>query len=153
MRKDMTIANDKNVEEAVRIQHELAAKIKFDDGEKLLQENLNELRQAVNPDPTVQELTVYGLADIAYERGEYQTAEPRLKGALQEYPQSPLSVRGHYRLALCFWKAATEAFREMAQRGRTIRREIASKISTSTASRRRSSNMPRSRPLLCSEPT
>ena len=88
--------------------------MKFDDAEKLLQENLNELRQAVNPAPEVQELTVYGLADVAYERREYQTAEPRLKGALQEYPQSAQAVRAHYRLALCLWKSATEAFKDLS---------------------------------------
>ncbi|MFL5329388.1 MAG: hypothetical protein ACJ8C4_10785 [Gemmataceae bacterium] len=114
-RRDAAISNDPKVEEAVRIQYELAARVKFDDAEKMLQENLSELRQAVQPDPAVQELTVYGMADIAYERQEYATAEPRLRGALQEYPQSTLAVRGHYRLALCVWNRATAVFAELSK--------------------------------------
>jgi TolA-binding protein len=112
-RKDLAASREKGIDEAQRVQLELSASLKFDDANKLLQENLNELRQVVNPEPAVQEMTVYGLADIAYEREEYQTAEPRLKGALQEYPQSTHAVRAHYRLALCLWKAATEEFKNM----------------------------------------
>jgi len=54
---------------------------------------IDELRQSASPSQRAG-VTVYGLADIAYEREEYQNAEPRLKGALQEYPQSAYAIRG-----------------------------------------------------------
>src|SRR5207248_1121943 len=81
---------------------------------KMLQDNLSELRQAAQPDPAVQELTVYGLADIAYERGDYAMAHPRIRGALQAYPQSGNALRARNQLALRIWGQAIEQFRTLS---------------------------------------
>jgi tetratricopeptide (TPR) repeat protein len=125
-RQDEEIRQNPKLDDADRMIHELRAKLKFDDAEKMLQDNLSELRQAAQPDPGVQELTVYGLADIAYERGDYAMADPRLRGALQEYPQSANAIRARNQLALCIWRKAIEEFRTLsnekipeAQRQRT----------------------------------
>jgi len=107
-RRDDKASKAPGLDEAERLQLELRAKVKFDDAEKLLQENLTDLRQAAQPDAGVQELTVFGLADVAYERGDFGTAEPRLQGALQEYPESRHVTRGRYRLALCVYRRAVE---------------------------------------------
>lgn len=107
-RRDEDARKNPKLDEAERLVHELRAKVKYDDAEKMLQENLTELRQAVQAESAVQELTVYGLADIAHERGDHATAEPRLRGAIQEYPDSPLAVRARYRLAVCVWYKAVE---------------------------------------------
>ncbi|MBX7105770.1 MAG: tetratricopeptide repeat protein [Gemmataceae bacterium] len=113
-RRDAKILKDGKLEENERPQYELRARVKYDDAEKMLQDNLTELRQAVPPDAAIQELTVYGLADIAYEREDYAAAEPRLRGALQEYATSPESTRGRYRLALCVWKRAVDEYRTLS---------------------------------------
>jgi predicted TPR repeat methyltransferase len=107
-RRDHMAGKDEKLDEAERLQRELRAKVKFDDAEKLLQDNLTDLRQAAQPDAAVQELTVFGLADVAYERGDFGTAEPRLQGALQEYPESRHVTRARYRLALCVYRRAVE---------------------------------------------
>lgn len=113
-RQDMEMAQDPKLDEAERMAPELRARLKFDDAEKMLQDNLGELRQAAQPDAAVQELTVYGLADIAYERGDYALADPRLRGALQEYPQSANAIRSRNQLALCIWRKAIEEFRTLS---------------------------------------
>lgn len=113
-RQDEELRQNSKLDEAEKLQLELRARLKFDDAEKMLQDNLGELRQAAQPDATVQELTVYGLADIAFERGDYPVAEPRLQGALQEYPNSPNAVRGRNQLALCIWRKAVEEYRSLS---------------------------------------
>jgi hypothetical protein len=118
-RRDDQLQKEGRLEEAERLQLELRAKVKYDDAEKMLQDNLTELRQAVQPDTVIQELTVYGLADIAYERGDYATAEPRLRGALQEYSSSPHAIQGRYRLALCVWKRAVDEYRTLSNQRTT----------------------------------
>ncbi len=110
-RQDEDMRQNQKLDDAEKLQLELRARLKFDDAEKMLQDNLSELRQAAQPDTSVQELTVYGLADIAFERGDYPVAEPRLRGALQEYPTSTNAVRGRNQLALCIWRKAVEEYR------------------------------------------
>lgn len=107
-RRDDKASKAPGLDEAERLQLELRAKVQFDDAEKLLQDNLTDLRQAAQPDAAVQELTVFGLADVTYERGDFGTAEPRLQGALQEYPESRRVPRARYRLALCVYRRAVE---------------------------------------------
>jgi hypothetical protein len=113
-RHDEELRQNPKLDDAEKLQLELRARLKFDDAEKMLQDNLGELRQASQPDPAVQELTVYGLADIAYERGDYSLADPRLRGALQEYPQSANAIRSRNQLALCIWRKAVEEFRTLS---------------------------------------
>lgn len=118
-RRDAAALKEGKLDDIDRPQHELRAKVKYDDAEKMLQDNLTELRQAPQPDQVIQELTVYGLADIAYEREDYATAEPRLRGALQEYAQSENATRGRYRLALCIWKRAVDEYRTLSNQRTT----------------------------------
>lgn len=113
-RRDEEMRHNPKLDDAEKLQLELRARLKFDDAEKMLQDNLSELRQAAQPDASVQELTVFGLADIAYERGDYAMADPRLRGALQEYPQSGSSIRARNQLALCIWRKAIEEFRTLS---------------------------------------
>jgi len=113
-RRDDKLRQAVHLDEAERLVQQMKAKVKFDDAEKMLQENLAELRQDVKPDPLVQEQTVFGLADIAYERRDYAIAEARLKGAVQEYPDSQQAVRSRYRLGLCVWKRAVDEYKSLS---------------------------------------
>lgn len=113
-RRDDKVRQASHLDDAEKLQLELRAKVKYDDAEKLLQENIAELRQSVQPDVLVQEQTVFGLADIAYERRDFATAEPRLKGAIQEFPEGANVVRARYRLGLCVWNRAVEEYKSLS---------------------------------------
>jgi hypothetical protein len=86
---------------------------RFDEAERALQENKKALLEASPPDPALQEHTLFALAEVAFQRQEaakpelreYGTAEQRLLGALQQYPDGPAALRARMRLAHCYWNA------------------------------------------------
>lgn len=88
---------------------------KYDDAETGLQENGKVLRAAPQPDATLQEMTLYALAEVAYQRQtpareelrDYSTAEQRLLGALAQYPDGPAATRARMMLGKCFWFTAS----------------------------------------------
>ncbi len=103
----------------LRSRHEIAmldlADGKFDDAEAGLQENAKALRADARPDATLQEMTAYALAEVAYQRQtpvreelrDYSTAEQRLLGALAQYPDGPAATRARMMLGKCFWFTAS----------------------------------------------
>jgi hypothetical protein len=87
---------------------------RMDDAENGLQAVLKALHEASQPDVVVQEETVYALGRVAYARQstikeelrEYATAEQRLLGALQQYPNSSFAPDAAARLGLVYWTEA-----------------------------------------------
>src|SRR5262249_42544130 len=86
----------------------------FDDAERAFQDVLQAVRGATEPDAVLQEHAVYGGARVADARPgvvkeelrEYTTAEQRLLGALQQYPESAQAPAAHRLLGLCYWTEA-----------------------------------------------
>jgi tetratricopeptide (TPR) repeat protein len=103
---------------AVKAQLALArldlAERKFDDAERALQEVLKKVRANAQADADLQEQALFALAETAYQRQggvkedlrEYGTAEQRLRGAIEQYPESPWSISARVMLALCYWNEA-----------------------------------------------
>lgn len=87
---------------------------RFDEAENGLQELLKSIRESSQPNPEIQEQATYALARVAYARQssvkeelrEYATAEQRLLGAIQQYPNSQESPNARRFLALCYWMEA-----------------------------------------------
>jgi tetratricopeptide (TPR) repeat protein len=86
----------------------------FDEAERSLQDVLKKLREAPQPDADLQEQTLFALAETAYQRQgtikedlrEYGTAEQRLRGAIEQYPDSEWAISHRVMLGLCYWNDA-----------------------------------------------
>lgn len=87
---------------------------RFDEAERGYQEVLKTVRAAAEPDAEMQEQAVYALARVAFARQsavkedlrEYATAEQRLLGALQQYPDSRQAPMARRLLGLTYWTEA-----------------------------------------------
>lgn len=86
---------------AYRARYELAVAMieqkNWEDAEAHLKQNLS-LMQAT-PDPQAQEKTLITLADLLYQRGNYQAAILRLQEAIDHYPENPRSRQLRVELA------------------------------------------------------
>ncbi|HEX4592522.1 MAG TPA: hypothetical protein VH120_21515, partial [Gemmataceae bacterium] len=109
------------------------AEKRFDDAERSLQEVLKKVREAAQPDAELQEQTLFALAETAYQRQgmikedlrEYGTAEQRLRGAIEQYPESEWAISARVMLGLCYWNDARLKSRplEGTQAGRSLLNE------------------------------
>jgi hypothetical protein len=88
---------------------------RFDEADRALEENRRMLLGASQPNPELQEQTMYALAEVEYQRQdakkpeqlrEYNIAAKRLEMALEQYPNSPAALRARFMLALCYWNPA-----------------------------------------------
>jgi tetratricopeptide (TPR) repeat protein len=86
----------------------------FDDAEQALQDLLKLIREAPQPDTELQEQALFEWAEVAYQRQatvkedlrEFATAEQRLIGALQQYPDGAAAIRARIMLGKCYWNDA-----------------------------------------------
>jgi tetratricopeptide (TPR) repeat protein len=96
---------------------------KFDDAERGYQELLKSIRESADPDAELQEQAVYALGRVAFARQtavkeelrEYGTAEQRLLGALQQYPESRQVPKARQLLGLVYWTEALVKSRPIEQ--------------------------------------
>jgi tetratricopeptide (TPR) repeat protein len=85
-----------------------------DEAERALQDVLKKVRETPHADPEIQEQASFTLAHAAYQRQgtvkedlrEYSTAEQRLKGAIEQYPESEWVDDARIKLGLCYWNEA-----------------------------------------------
>jgi tetratricopeptide (TPR) repeat protein len=85
-----------------------------DEAERALQDVLKKVRETPHADPEIQEQAIFTLAHTAYQRQgtvkedlrEYSTAEQRLKGAIEQYPESEWVDDARVKLGLCYWNEA-----------------------------------------------
>jgi tetratricopeptide (TPR) repeat protein len=90
------------------------AESRFDDAERILQEVLKDARELPQPDTGLQELATYDAARLAYlrqggvkeELRDYTTAEQRLLGAIEQYPNSLQAPAARLLLGLAYWTDA-----------------------------------------------
>jgi hypothetical protein len=90
------------------------AESNFDEAERNLQQVLKEARGAPQPDAGLQEQAIYDAARLAYARQaavkeelrDYTTAEQRLLGAIEQYPDSLQAPAARRLLGLSYWTEA-----------------------------------------------
>ena len=90
------------------------AESKFDNAERALQEVLKSARELPQPDTDLQEQATYDAARLAFARQaavkeelrDYTTAEQRLLGAIEQYPESPQAPAARRLLGLAYWTDA-----------------------------------------------
>jgi tetratricopeptide (TPR) repeat protein len=101
------------------------AESKFEDAERGFQDVLKTVREANQTDADLQEQSVYAWARVAYakqsavkeELREYATAEQRLLGALQQYPESAQAPAARRLLGLSYWTEARLKSRALERSG------------------------------------
>jgi tetratricopeptide (TPR) repeat protein len=96
---------------ALRARLELAAteidRKNFDQAEAILRQNLR--ATSSTPDREAHESSLYLLANLLYQRGEFLKASVLLKEAVRQYPANPGMPIARARLAGCYRKLADEA--------------------------------------------
>jgi tetratricopeptide (TPR) repeat protein len=73
--------------------------------EEMLLQNLDLMRRG-EVDPQAHQQTLYTLADLLYERGDYNQAAARWESALTDYPTNPEVLSARYRLGECYRRQA-----------------------------------------------